>query len=432
MSKADQSERTERDPAAMVSGLPMPFGTVSFAPALEAVRIVDHTGLADSFESAELLSDDTGNMPAVVAEAPVTAPTTPVDARTSTGPAAQRVTNGAPKPPPLPAGRTAALPASSTERATSPSTGPVPRAIVPPRMVVSPPAVVMVPPPVAPEAPAVVDDVASFMADIVAAEKSGGRREDPIGRVSDAAWFAEIFDESFVALRPENADNRTRRETRFVAESMGLSHGASILDLACGYGRHALLLAQLGFDVTGLDLSRPLLEEALSEARRRGVAVKFAHGDMRQIPFESTFDGVACLGTSFGYFDDHTNLEVLRSVARALRPGGRFVLEVVNRDFIASRTPRRHWWEAGETRLLEEVNFLAATSRLHVVRSLVRPGEAPWEQRIALRLYSQHELTALLSMVGLSVVEVSGDIAYRGTYLGDGDRSLWVTAMKAR
>lgn len=432
MSKIGQSERPESSVSREASSLPMPFGTISFVPALESIRVFDGSDADESLESTELLSAETGNMPAIAVAAPVTAPAVPSQPPDSNGSSAQRGTNGAPKPPPLPSGRTAALHASGSERVTNPSTGPVPRAIVPPRIVAPVPRQLMVPTPVAPPKPEVVDDVASFMADIVAAEKNGGHREDPIGRISDASWFSEIFDESYSSLRSENSDNRARRETRFVAESFGLVQGAAVLDVACGYGRHALLLAQLGYEVTGIDLSRQLLEEGLAEARRRGVSVKFAQGDMRQIPFAGAFDGISCLGTSFGYFDDYTNLEVLRSVARALRPGGRFVLEVVNRDYIASRTPRRHWWEAGATRLLEEVNFLAATSSLHVVRSLVRRGEAPWEQRIVVRLYSVHELSALLGMVGLAVVEVSGDIAYRGTYLGAGDRSIWITAQKSR
>lgn len=112
------------------------------------------------------------------------------------------------------------------------------------------------------------------------------------------------------------------REVESILRLLRLRPRARILDVPCGYGRHAVELARRGFQVTGVDISPKLLAQAREAARTRGVAAEFRRGDMRRLRYRQRFDAVLNLFTSFGYFGDREDLEVLKGFRRALRPGG--------------------------------------------------------------------------------------------------------------
>ncbi len=392
-------------------------------------------------EPVDALAGPTAALPRVAA---MTAQAAPVPPRSATG-AVPRV------PPPLPREATGApllVPSDTVPRPPRPATPPgaIPSSppAQPPLARVSlsalPVSPAMLPDPVeAPTAPAAAPaagDAASSELRALVQElmsNEGGAvaaSEPPKNRVSKANWFAEIFDEVFLRTLPDSTWKRTQREVQFLIDSLRLPPGAAILDLACGHGRHALELAGRGYDVTGVDLSRAFLERAHRESQRRNLSPRFMVGDMRDAAFEQTFDAVICMNTSFGYFDDVTNYGIVTSMFRSLRPGGRFILETVNRDHIASHVPRRRWWDNAELIIMEEVDFDARTSRLQSMRTIVDEKQRPWEQHISIRLYGAHELCGMLAMAGFQVLELSGDIAHRGSYLGECNRSVILLAQK--
>jgi ubiquinone/menaquinone biosynthesis C-methylase UbiE len=87
--------------------------------------------------------------------------------------------------------------------------------------------------------------------------------------------------------------------------------------------------------VTGMDLSRVLLDEAkkLDEHHK----VQWIRGDMRDIPLERTFNAVVNLFTSFGYFEsDEENKQVLHEMDRVLAPGGKFIIDFLNPDYVTA------------------------------------------------------------------------------------------------
>src|SRR5690606_32541738 len=94
----------------------------------------------------------------------------------------------------------------------------------------------------------------------------------------------------------------TRREVDSILAMSGRAPGASVLDLCCGVGRHAVEFARRGFDVTGLDISPTFLDVARQKATDAGVRVAWVKGDMREIPFQDRFDLVVNLFGAWGYF----------------------------------------------------------------------------------------------------------------------------------
>ena len=243
-------------------------------------------------------------------------------------------------------------------------------------------------------------------------------------------WFEEIFDEDYLRTLPFMTPEQTLREVSFIEASLEAPAGAEILDVGCGYGRHAIELVQRGLNVTGLDLSLPLLIRAADEAQRRSLSVNFVHADMREMPFDRKFDGAYCMLTSFGYFDEDANLRVAEGVARALKPGGRFLLDIVNRDYLVADLPTRIWWEGVGCVVLEEVDFNFHTSRIVTRRSVVFEDGRQLEQEISVRAYSLHEVGRLLRQAGFRVLDISGSMATRGRFFGGSSRGLLVLSEK--
>jgi len=239
-------------------------------------------------------------------------------------------------------------------------------------------------------------------------------------------WFEEVFDEDYLRTLPFMTAEQTLRETNFVHKCLDLSEGQSALDVGCGYGRHAIEMAQRGVQVTGLDLSLPLLIRAADESQRRGLPVNFVHADMREMNFDAQFDGAYCMMTTFGYFDEETNQKVAAGIFKSLRPGGKFLLETLNRDYIVGDLPTRVWWEGDGCVVLEEVDFHFHTSRLGLRRSIVFQDGRQFEHDISIRCYTLHEIGRLLKQAGFRVTEVSGGLATRGRFFGSTSRSIIV------
>ncbi len=243
-------------------------------------------------------------------------------------------------------------------------------------------------------------------------------------------WWEEIFDKDYARTLPFLSPAETTREATFVVDVLGVLPGAALLDVGCGDGRHVLELVGRGYQVTGLDLALDLLIRAAEDARRGGITANFVHGDMREPLFQAQFDGAYCLSTTFGYFDDDTNRKVAANLAAAIKPGGRVLIDVVNRDYIVRDLPTRVWWQGEGCLVLEEVDFNYFSSRLQVQRQVIYDDGRQVEQEISIRAYSLHELGKILHHAGFRVTEVSGDLTMRGRFFGAQSRQLLVVAEK--
>ncbi|HTJ40842.1 MAG TPA: methyltransferase domain-containing protein [Kofleriaceae bacterium] len=268
------------------------------------------------------------------------------------------------------------------------------------------------------------EKAAARAAAVAAAVQTGDSKKKKKGK----PWFEEIFDEDYLRTLPFLTPQATQAEARFVIETLGVEPGAQVLDLGCGYGRHAMELAARGYHVVGLDMSLPLLLRGADEAQRRGLTINFVHGDMRELDFDAQFDGAYCLFSTFGFFDDETNKKTAANLSRALKPGAKVVIEILNRDYLVGDLPTRVWWEGDGCVVLEEVEFNYFSSRIQSNRSVVFDDGRQLEQEISIRAYSLHELGKLLHSVGFRVLEVSGSIQTRGRFFGTHSRQILVVA----
>lgn len=231
-------------------------------------------------------------------------------------------------------------------------------------------------------------------------------------------WWEELFDDDFIHTMDRLQPRLVQRDVDFIENSLGVEQGAVILDLACGGGQHAVELARRGYSVVGHDLSLAMLARAADEAQEHGQKLNFLHGDMRELAFDSMFDGVYCWDTSFGYFDEQRNADVLARIHRALRPGGMLLLDLINRDYVAPRSPSVVWFEGDGCRCMDDMHVDFFASRLTVKRTAMFDDGHARELEYSIRLYALHELGKLLHDLGFKVVEVTGHPAHRGVYFG--------------
>jgi SAM-dependent methyltransferase len=231
-------------------------------------------------------------------------------------------------------------------------------------------------------------------------------------------WFEEFFDDDYLRTIPFMTPTYTVKEMEYIRSHLDLPAGARLLDVGCGYGRLAIEFARVGYDVTGLDTSLPLMFLAAEAATAAGVEVNFMHQDMREMSFDNEFDGVYCVMTSFGYFDDETNRDVVGRMHRAVKPGGKLFIEVINRDFILSDLPSRGWWEGDDCVVMDEVEFNFLTSRIVSKRSVVFSDGRSVNYDLSIRAYCLHELGRMLHNVGFRVVSVTGNINTDNRFFG--------------
>ena len=224
-------------------------------------------------------------------------------------------------------------------------------------------------------------------------------------------WPVAFFDDDYLRIyRPTFTPERTSAEVDFIEGLLALPGGAAVLVLACGYGRHAIGMAQRGYLVTGLDFNPQYLAIAEADARAAGASVTWRAGDMRALPFAGEFAGAYSFFTSFGYFGDEENEQVLAGIARALQPGGRFVIDMMNRDWLLTHPQQRTWTQRDDGALfMEETSLELAASRVMARQILIDPQGGPQvTKEYFLRAYTCAELTALLRRHGLVVREVFG------------------------
>ncbi|NQX86784.1 MAG: methyltransferase domain-containing protein [Flavobacteriaceae bacterium] len=144
-------------------------------------------------------------------------------------------------------------------------------------------------------------------------------------------WYSSWFNTPFYHILYKDRDaSEAKRFMENLTAYLNIPKAATILDLACGKGRHSVHLNSLGFDVTGLDLS----EASIAHAKQfQNETLHFAVHNM-SLPYHKKFDAVFNLFTSFGYFEDETdNLNTIKAIKANLTQNGIGVIDFMNVNY---------------------------------------------------------------------------------------------------
>lgn len=235
--------------------------------------------------------------------------------------------------------------------------------------------------------------------------------------MSSTNWWADYFDGQYLLeYEPLFSLEHDRREVARIMNVLGLPSGSRILDVPCGQGRHAHLLAEAGFDVDGLDYSETLLAKA--KARGVGKTLRYTHGDMRRLPkrWAGRFDAVLNLFTSFGFFAEPADdRRVIQEFARVLAPGGTLIWYGGNRDGVMARFLERDWWETEDGTLIAQDRSFDPLSGFLTVHTVWSGKKRRGSRDHRIRLYTPTRLAELCAEAGLIV---------EGAYDGLSERPL--------
>lgn len=220
-------------------------------------------------------------------------------------------------------------------------------------------------------------------------------------------WYRRWFGEEYLLVYEHRDRAEAETEIAFIGRVLGLTGGERVLDLCCGSGRHDLPLARLGCRVVGLDYSLPLLRIARNSATG-GDWPRYVRADARNIPFrDGAFDVVLNLFTSFGYFTDRDNRDLLRSMARLLRPGGRFLIDYLNPPRVLAGLVPETERERNGICILERRTYNSDARRVEKTIVLRCEGrEERFEESV--RLYTFGEMREMLDAAGLGIEGTAG------------------------
>lgn len=235
---------------------------------------------------------------------------------------------------------------------------------------------------------------------------------DGIDHWSDDDTFWEAMEP---ALRAPGRAGLAEGDVAAIVSALELPDGASILDLGCGPGEHAQAFAKRGYAVTGVDRTRRLLNRAKAGGAARGVHVEWIEADMRDFRRPATFDLVCSLYTSFGYFDDRGNRQVLANILASLKPRGAALLDLSGRESVARHWRERHWAEVDGVLYLERRSVTDDWSTLLADWTVVRDGIRK-NFHTTQRLYAGTELRQLLVTLGFTDIGLFGSLDTKTPY----------------
>ena len=234
-------------------------------------------------------------------------------------------------------------------------------------------------------------------------------------------WFSTWFDTPYYHILYKNRnDEEAQGFMDNITNYLNMPENGTILDLACGKGRHSIYLNQLGYQVTGVDLSENSIAIAQESSNE---TLQFKTHDMRE-PMNETFDAVFNLFTSFGYFDTHEdNIKTLKAIKESINEYGFGVIDFFNADFIIENLV------AEETKEIDDITF-------HIKRSVENKKiikeirfEDKGESFFFTEKVSAFTLTDFEEMMeeaGIYLLEIFGDYKLRKFYKSQSERLIMI------
>ena len=209
-------------------------------------------------------------------------------------------------------------------------------------------------------------------------------------------------------VRDPERERTAPLEADWIVRVLSLGAGDRLLDVPCGTGRMAAELARAGVRVTGIDRSEVMIAEARERCRGIRPPPVFRVGDMRELDEEPRHEAAIIWWGSFGYFSDQENLEILRRTVRALRVGGRLLVDTPNRERIRRYALGRHLVYFGNIQIVHEVGWRDDTDRLDGTWRITGEGRRK-KMRSSIRLYTPKQMIELASRAGLAEPRLYGD-----------------------
>jgi 2-polyprenyl-3-methyl-5-hydroxy-6-metoxy-1,4-benzoquinol methylase len=241
-------------------------------------------------------------------------------------------------------------------------------------------------------------------------------------------WYKDWFNsENYLRVYSHRNQEEAERLVDLIAKILNLPANSSVLDMACGAGRHAVTFAKMGYKVTAVDLSNLLISEAKKNAEQGGVELDFVLSDILEFETNKKFDLTVNLFTSIGYFDnDEENYAVIKKAYDLLKSGGHFVIDYFNKEFLLKNMiPMTVFSENGQ-KIIQNRSI----DGTRIVKKIIIANNGSSEEFYeSVRLYSFEEIINYIKKAGFTIVKQYGDY-FGNNYESESSPRLIIFAMK--
>lgn len=219
----------------------------------------------------------------------------------------------------------------------------------------------------------------------------------------------------------------TRAECDFIREIADLQPHATVLDLMCGYGRHALELARQGCEVIAVDNLKEYIDEIKETAGSDGLPIEAIATDVLHYQPDDAFDTIICMGNSLAFFGKEDTTRLLNMVAGALKPGGIFIISSWMIAEIAIRHFRqKDWLQVEEYKYLLDYQFHFFPSRIESEHTIIRKDGATEVIRGVDYIFTLSELEEMFQLAGMKTKHLYSTPRKKPFTLGD--QAIYIVA----
>ncbi len=223
-------------------------------------------------------------------------------------------------------------------------------------------------------------------------------------------WYKEWFNTpEYLNVYRHRDDEDANKLTDLIFEVIKPNVGWDVLDMACGTGRHSIIFAKKGLNVTAFDLSENLLEVAKESILNSNLKINFLNADIRTFAISKKFNIVLSLFTSFGYFEsDEENFIVFKKAFNHLKEGGIFVFDYFNSTYLKNNL-------VGESS--EEIEGINLIQKRYIKNGrvekkiIIQKQEANVEYTESVKMYEQSILVESLQKLGFKIIKICGDFS---------------------
>ena len=218
------------------------------------------------------------------------------------------------------------------------------------------------------------------------------------------SYFDGYYKERWRAVIP---DELTGKEVDFMLQYFNLKPGDKVLDIMCGYGRHAIGLAKKGIAVTAVDNLKDYISEIKQTAKNENLPVNAVEADVVQYKSNDVFDLAICMGNSMNFFGHEDAQNLISNISSCLKPGGHYLINSWSIAEIAIKNfKEKSWSEINGMKFLTDSKFCFHPTRIETESIMIAPDGGTETKTAIDYILSISEIEAMLNKAGFTLKEV--------------------------
>lgn len=242
-------------------------------------------------------------------------------------------------------------------------------------------------------------------------------------------WYEDFFQGINCELweKAVSAD-WTKQEVTFLADELNLKQGQCLLDIPCGFGRHSIEFAKLGFNVTGVDISQTFINSLTEKIKTEKLSVTAIQGDILTLQLNKKYSGAVCMGNSFGYFNFNRMKLFVEKVSSCLNAGSKFIINsAMIAESILQNFPENKSFTFDNI-TMDITNVYNISDSFLISNILYTKENKTEEHSFKHYVFTLGEIQRLLKMYGLDIIRTYNSPAKMEFKLGD--QQIYIVAQK--